>query len=140
MLTIISSFIGFLSSVIPDIFKQVQDKRDKKHEVEILKLQIENSRAGNAERLAEIEINAGVEEAKIIHQNFKSGINWVDALNSSVRPVIAYSFFLLYAFVKFYQIESGLNWQIWQEEDQAIFAGIISFYFGSRAMQKIRGK
>jgi hypothetical protein len=30
-------------------------------------------------------------------------------------------------------------WVLWQAEDQAIFAGIISFYFGQRAMSKLRG-
>lgn len=30
----------------------------------------------------------------------------------------------------------SMPWLIWTEEDQAIFAGIISFYFGSRALKK----
>jgi hypothetical protein len=66
------------------------------------------------------------------------GIRWVDALNGTVRPVIAYSFFILYALVKGMQFSAGLPWLLWTEEDQAIFAGIISFYFGQRAMSKLR--
>ncbi|MDX1949944.1 MAG: hypothetical protein SFT90_05535 [Rickettsiales bacterium] len=140
MLTILSSFIGFISSVIPDLLKQIQDRRDKKHEVEILKLQMENARAGHKEKLDVIEVNSGLEEAKIIYQNQNSGVRFIDGLNASVRPIIAYGFFILYCMVKYFQVQGGLVWQIWQEEDQAIFAGIISFYFGSRAMQKLRNR
>lgn len=52
--------------------------------------------------------------------------------------IIAYSFFLLYTVVKVMQFSAGLPWLLWTEEDQAIFAGIISFYFGQRAMSKLR--
>jgi len=70
----------------------------------------------------------------------------VDALNGTVRPVLAYSFFLLYGAVKYAQITMLLDSinlleafpLIWQDEDQTIFAGIISFYFGARAMSKLR--
>jgi len=61
------------------------------------------------------------------------------ALNGTVRPVIAYSFFALYASVKAIQFSANLPWLLWTAEDQAIFAGIISFYFGQRAMSKLRG-
>lgn len=55
-------------------------------------------------------------------------------------------FFLLYTSVKWVQISMLLDTTtlqqaillIWQMEDQAIFAGIISFYFGQRAMSKVR--
>jgi len=71
----------------------------------------------------------------------------VDALNGTVRPVIAYSFFMLYAAVKLlsYAAIAGSNAvpfvvihdTLWTEDDAAIFAGIISFYFGQRAMKKL---
>jgi len=38
-------------------------------------------------------------------------------------------------------LASPLPWHmemLWSLEDQAIFAGIISFYFGQRAMSKVR--
>ncbi len=54
------------------------------------------------------------------------------------RPVIAYSFFILYALVKVMQFSADMPWLLWTAEDQAIFAGIISFYFGQRAMAKLR--
>jgi hypothetical protein len=71
----------------------------------------------------------------------------VDALNGTVRPVLAYAFFLLYFTVKCMQFalidwgQPPLPWQVqalWGAEDQAIFAGIIAFYYGQRAMGKAR--
>jgi len=40
--------------------------------------------------------------------------------------------------VKVMQFSADLPWLLWTAEDQAIFAGIISFYFGQRAMSKLR--
>ena len=34
--------------------------------------------------------------------------------------------------------ELDTPWLLWSDEDKAIFAGIISFYFGQRAMSKVR--
>ena len=36
------------------------------------------------------------------------------------------------------QFSADLPWLLWTTEDHAIFAGIISFYFGQRAMSKLR--
>lgn len=68
------------------------------------------------------------------------------AVGSGVK-VIAYSFFILYALVKLlaYQAVANSNLvpfvvlhdTLWSEDDAAIFAGIISFYFGQRAMRKL---
>ncbi|MCF8462393.1 MAG: hypothetical protein K9G11_00605 [Rickettsiaceae bacterium] len=59
--------------------------------------------------------------------------------------MLAYSFFFLYAFIKFKQyqalqsaMELEYNLQmLWNLEDQAIFTSIISFYFGQRTFRKI---
>ncbi len=136
MVTLLGSLLGFISSLIPDLFKQFQDKRDKNYELEVLKFQIENAKNGFKERLEEINTIADITESSVIYKTYNVGIAWVDGLNGSVRPVIAYCFFFLYACVKFLQYDQGLD--IWTDEDQAIFAGIISFYFGSRAMSKVR--
>lgn len=80
-------------------------------------------------------------------------IYWVDALSGSVRPVLTYLFFATYVVVKAAQfnllLEPALPWQaplapaqalvsLWGEEDEAIFAAIISFWFGQRALMKAR--
>ncbi|MBN8828626.1 MAG: hypothetical protein J0H68_07960 [Sphingobacteriia bacterium] len=62
--------------------------------------------------------------------------------------MLAYSFFLLYVYVKYLQASFILNSApvfkyieiLWTVEDQAIFAGIISFYFGQRTISKFKNR
>lgn len=146
MITAISGLLGFVASAFPDLLKLFRDAQDRKHELVIMQLQMQQQAQGHAERLEEIGAQADIGEAKAIYKTYTTGIRWVDALNGTVRPVIAYAFFLLYASVKAMQFSAMpegalLPWQIqalWSVEDQAIFAGIISFYYGQRAMSKFR--
>lgn len=138
MITLLGSLLGFLSAAFPDFLKLFRDAQDRKHELKILELQMQQQAQGHSNRLEEIQVNADITESQALYRTYNTGIRWVDALNGTVRPVIAYSFFLLYAVVKVMQFSAGLPWLLWTEEDQAIFAGIISFYFGQRAMSKLR--
>ncbi len=138
MITVISAMIGFFSSMLPELLSFLRDRADRAHELHILKLQLEQQRQGHAARLEDIRVQGDIAQSRALYRTWYSGVPWVNALNGTVRPMIAYAFFLLYASVKLLQVESGLPWLIWTEEDQAIFAGIISFYYGQRAFRKAR--
>lgn len=145
MVTLFATIIGFLSSLVPDGMKMLRDAQDRKHELTILKMQMEMKSQERSERLEEIQVNADIAESAALYKTYKVGVKWVDALNGTVRPVLAYAFFALYATVKFMQWsmlpDNPLPWHVetlWNEEDRAIFAGIIAFYFGSRAMKHVR--
>lgn len=148
MITLLAAIAGFIGSICPEIIKIIKDKNDKKHELEILDRQLELQKSGFSHRLQEIESNYAMSEARAIYKTYKSGIHWVDALNGTVRPILAYAFFLLYSFVKILQytmMGSNLPTYIyleilWNMDDQAIFVAIISFYFGQRALYKIKRK
>lgn len=145
MITLFASLVGFLSSLIPDGIKLIRDHQDRKHELTILQMQMKMKEADRSERLEEIRANADIAESAALYKTYKSGVEWVDALNGTVRPVLAYAFFALYAAVKFLQWQmlpdTALPWHVnalWNDEDRAIFAGIIAFYFGSRGMKAVR--
>lgn len=138
MITLLGSLLGFFSAAFPDLLKLFRDAQDRKHELKILEMQMEQQRQGHSQRLEEIGIQADISESQALYKTYNTGIRWVDALNGTVRPVIAYSFFLLYTSVKIMNFSADMPWLLWSEEDQAIFAGIISFYFGQRAMAKLR--
>jgi hypothetical protein len=144
MITLLSAMLGFFSSAFPDILKLFRDHRDQKHELQILQMQLQQQAQGHSERLEAINAEADIAESTALYRTWKSEIAWVDALNGTMRPVLAYAFFLLYAIAKLLQfslIDATIPASIyilWQEEDRAIFAGIISFYFGQRAMGKLR--
>ena len=145
MITLLGSLIGFLGAAFPDILKLYRDKADREHELRILALQIEQQKQGAAQRLEEIRTSADISESVALYKTYQTGVRWVDALNGTVRPLLAYAFFVLYATAKllqFYVIAPNdvtMIGMLWQGEDQAIFSGIISFYFGQRAMSKLRG-
>ena len=152
MLTLLGSLLGFISSTFPDLLKFWQDKQDRKHELQILDRQMEQMRLGHNQRLDEIAINADVSQSLALykHDSQPSGVTWVDGLRASVRPMITYGFFILFAWVKLSAVillmnQDGLNInealiQIWDGETQALFAGILSFWFGSRSLAKRRSQ
>lgn len=145
-MTLLATLVGFISSAFPDLLKIWRDAADRKHELTILRMQMEQQAQGHMQRLEEINTQADISETRALYRTYSTGIRWVDALNGTVRPVLAYTFFLLYFVIKCMQfsvvdLSDPLPWHmatLWSVEDQAIFAGIISFYFGQRAMSKVR--
>jgi hypothetical protein len=133
MITILASLLGFISSMFPSFVKLWQDKEDKKHELSILELQIEADKQKFRSKLEAINAYHDIESSKALYKTYHTGVSWVDAFNGTVRPAIAYGFFLLYGGVK---VLTGLTWG---EEDQAVFASVIAFYFGQRNMYKANG-
>jgi len=152
MLTLLGSLLGFISSAFPDLLRLWQDHQDRKHELAILDRQMEQMRMGHAQRLEEIAVEADIAESQALyrHDSRPSGVKWVDGLRASVRPVITYAFFLLFTTVKTAALyvlvnEQGLSIiqalpKIWDPETQTLFAAVMSFWFGQRALAKARGK
>lgn len=140
MITLLGALLGFLGSAFPELLKLWQDKRDKEHEVTLLRIQMEQAAQSQMYKMEEVGVFADISEAKAIYKTYNTGIRWVDALNGTVRPVLAYAFFLLYASVKIIALANDMAWQVWTKEDAAIFAGIVSFYFGSRSIGKAMGR
>lgn len=146
MVSLLGALLGFVSSAFPDLLKIFRDSADRKHELSILQMQLEQQRQEHTNRIEEINVRADIAESQALYKTYNSGVQWVDALNGTVRPVLAYAFFVLYASVKWAQLAalSGSTTfieslpMLWHVEDQAIFAGIISFYFGQHAMSKLR--
>lgn len=146
MITLLASIAGFITSIIPELIKFFKDKSDKKHELEIFDRQIKYNLESRERILDEISLNREISNQNILYSTYNTGINWVDALNGTVRPILAYSFFIMYFWVKFIQYRYLANHDYLYEymhilldvDDQAIFAGIISFYFGQRGFKKYR--
>ena len=144
MVTMIGAVLGFFGSMIPEIVGLFRERADRQHELDILQLQLRQQEIGHHERLEEIRVAHDAAQMEALYATYRTHIAWVDALNGTVRPVMAYAFFLLYAAVKAAQCWMAaregevLPWLLWGEEDQAIFAAIVSFYFGQRAFGKAR--
>jgi hypothetical protein len=139
MLTLLGSLVGFFGSMLPDILKMFRDKSDKKHELAVLKLQMEREEKGFIAKQEAITAEAFSNRVIAETKRDERASPWIIDLNASVRPVISYAMFFLYAGVKVAIIYGGYSGEIWGEEDSATFAGIMSFYFGQRSMSKLNG-
>jgi len=91
-----------------------------------------------------------VAESKALyaHASQPKGIKWMEALRTSVRPIFTYAFFILFATVKtaalFKLLDQGVGITdgliaVWDAETRALFAAVMSFWFGQRAVAKYRG-
>lgn len=141
MIAILGSLLGFFSSSLPNIFKYFQDKSDKAHELQMMQLQMQFASQQLNQQLQAIEMQGQIAQTEGLYKTYNTGINWVDALNGTVRPVLSYAFFLLYAGIKYMQFDaledSMANLAahtdvLWTQNDSVVFSSIVSFYFGSR--------
>ena len=143
MITLLASIVGFITSIIPEFIKLRNDSHDKAHALKIIDKQIEYSRISKEHMLDAVFIRSDLQESILLskHTVHKIGISWIDGLNGTVRPLITYCFFGMYVYFKVLQYKHldyiGIVWSV---DDQAIFASIISFYFGQRTFSKLSGR
>ncbi len=146
MLTLLGSLLGFGSSFLPKVLDFWQDKSDKAHELEMLKAQAEI-------QLDQTAIEANIREVEAIHKEHASTTRKASQffinLSSSVRPVVTYLFviewcIITYAIAFLLLKQEGITIEALQsildDDFMAIFASIISFWFGDRAIRRREGK
>ena len=145
---LLGSLLGFLYSSVPELLTLYKDSKDKKHELSVLEKQIEFEKISVNKNNQEIIKNCCFDKFNANVSSVKSGcgLNFIDILRGSVRPIITYMFFILFAFIKVlsvvqayhvgYTALESIN-KAWDGDSQALFAAIISFWFGSRAISKL---
>ncbi len=150
MITLIGSLIGFAGSALPKVFDMVDDWQNRKHELAMMDRQIEAAKLAHTQKIEALNIEADISESKSLYKHDQSmkSTGFMGGLRASVRPVLTYLFFTLFALIKgtaLYGLiyTNGVDWELavmtlWDEETQGIFAAIISFWFGSRALQRSR--
>ena len=151
MLTILGGLLGLFTSAFPAIIGYFKQKQDNAHELAMMDKQIEAQKVTSENQLKAVDVQGGWDEIKalITAQAQPSGVKWIDAISQSVRPVITYLFFDMYCavkvacFVTIMHAGQDVAWTealklIWTEEDGALFAAIMAYWFGSRAMAKHR--
>jgi hypothetical protein len=145
---------------VPKILDIFQDKADKKHELELARMQTEREMqmmaAGYAAqakveeiRTEQVQINADMQTHMALLQHdtesAKGASQWVINARAMVRPGITYGMFCLLLFVDifgfYYAWKSNVAFDValnllWDDDSQQIFASIIAFYFGGQAFKK----
>ena len=154
--TLLGGLLGGAFRLAPEILKWLDRKGERGHELAMQDKAIEFEKLRGAQRMAEIgaaadaawntgAINA-LKEA-VAAQGHQSGVRWADALSASVRPVITYWFMGLYCATKTAAfaaaLTAGAGWgeatlHAWTEADQALWAGVLNFWFLGRVFDRVR--
>lgn len=147
---LLGSLLGFGGSVVPAITDHFKSKQEHKFQIAKMEKAAELKAKGFEFELDMFEKQADAKESeRLIGHDIaiSKGRGFVSALQRSVRPVLTYSFFALFAAIEISllteALEQGLSIHdsleiLWDDDVQAIFAAIISFWFGSRAIDKTR--
>ena len=150
MLSLLGTLLGFSTSIVPEILGYFKQRQANAQELSMLEAKAKYATTLSELKVQELDIEAEIAETKGLYthdQSLDSGA-FVNALRGSVRPVLTYLFFIMFATVKGTLLYTavttdGVNFEtavlmIWDGETQAIFSAIIAFWFGNRAMSKAR--
>lgn len=136
---------GTIGAIVGPLFKFLQQRQDNKHELDVMALQIEASKAGAQQRLEEIVTVTDGELAKKAYEFAKpdsTSWKWARALNEIVRPTVTFWFFGTYAMGKIILFWHSLfmegnrlvvAWdQVWNVSDYQMLSAILFFWFTDR--------
>jgi hypothetical protein len=162
MLSILSAVLGFATSGLPSVLDFFKQKGDQKHEQSMARLDMERALAlaekgyASQERIEEfrtdqVEMETYAQERIALYNHDKKlsegASPWVINLRASVRPIITYIFVFIVLFIDIvgliWAIKSGVDFVtaigiIFSDDEMAIFASIIGFWFGSRHWDRHR--
>ena len=148
MFAIIGSLLGFGTSFAPKILETINKKQEQKHELDKMRASAEiKMQMQDAEFDFQKDMAAHEEHKRLIEHDIaiSKETGFFAGLKKGVRPIITYCFFGFFLFYKTVlvmeamrsgQDMAAISDVIWDEQSQAIFAAIISFWFGSRAIEK----
>jgi len=160
MITLLTTVVSFLAGGLPKLLAFFQDRGDKRHELELAKLQFEReltlAKEGFAAqtrieeiRTDQIALQTAVQERQALYLHDSSigegASQWVVNARAMVRPAITYGLFALFVFIEmagmFYAFHTGVAFieainQLWDYETQLIWASVVAFWFGTQSFGK----
>ena len=146
MITLLGSLLGFGTSFLPEVLNYFKAGQEHKHNLERMSLEMDMMAKRNELKLYIIDKQAEIKETEGLykHDSMDAG-GFINALRGSVRPVITYVFFGLFVAIKVTALISLMDAGndlgrslslIWDDATSGLFAAIISFWFGGRAVSK----
>lgn len=155
--TLIGTLFGGLFRMAPEVLKWMDRKDERKHELSMFDKQMEADRLklDASQKLAQTQADATIGAAEIQAmieatkaQAVQTGIRWIDALSSMMRPVITFWWVIvLYTaalVAQFVQMQTegvatvDTILRLWGPDERAIVASIIAFWFVDRSLRKQR--
>jgi hypothetical protein len=166
MLSLISTLGGLLVSGLPKLLEFFQDRADKAHETNLMRLQMERELALAAQGFAAqahmeeirteqvmMETTAEMTKAALKHDEkvLDKAHKWVASYVGTVRPTVTYIFVLelvgINIWLCFYlwnnpqlinSIDDVMRYAdvLFSSDEMAMLGGIIGYWFGSRGWSK----
>jgi hypothetical protein len=152
--TLLGGLLGGAFRLTPEILKWIDRKGERSHELAITDKNLELEKLRSSATISEVTTKAEASQrteaintlnSAVTSQGTITGVKWADALSSSVRPIITYWFMALYCAAKtavlLASTQSGTDWisaihQSWTDSDQALWAGVLNFWFLGRVFDK----
>lgn len=152
--TLIGSMLGGAFRFAPELLKFFDKKNDRKHELEMFDKQLEADRTRSSLHIQEVQEEGKVEidmkwldtyREAIKAQGQLTGNPIIDGANQLVRPIVTYVLLMMYTGMKV-----SMLWSLWATlgtdalaaiytvDDQALFSGILAFWFVDRSIVKGR--
>ena len=150
MFALLGSVLGFGTSFAPKILETINKGREQKHELAKMKMSADIKMQMQDAEFDHLQDMAHHEEHKRLIEHdiaISKETGFFAGLKKGVRPIITYCFFGFFLFYKIVLVmeamRSGQDMAvisdvIWDPQSQSIFAAIISFWFGSRAVEKLK--
>jgi len=166
MLSLISTIMGLLVSGLPKLLEFFQDRADKAHEMNLMRLQSERELALAAQgfaaqaRMEEIrteqvmmETTAEMTKAALKHDEkvLDRAHKWVASYVGTVRPTVTYIFVLELVGINVWlcyflwsnpqlinSIDDVIRYAdiVFSSDEMAMLGGIVGYWFGSRGWSK----
>lgn len=158
MLELLSLLGGGLLRLAPEVLKWIDRKDERAHERAMFdkNLEADKLRGEQAQKLAETHVagQLSIEDVRAMAagvqaQAASSGIPWVDAINSLMRPALTF-----YWCIVLYTVALGCQYlallaggkppveavlSLWGAPERAIVMSMISFWFVDRALRNGAG-
>ena len=150
MISLLGTLMGFGTSIVPEILGYFKQKQANEQQLKMLEAKAKYADQISKLKIEELDAEAEIAETKGLYEHDRSidAGGFINSLRGSVRPVITYMFFLMFASVKGTMIyamisNQNIDWTMavdtaWDDETAAIFSAIVAFWFGNRAMSKAR--
>lgn len=152
--TLIGSLLGGVFRLAPEVIKWSDRKNERTHELAMFDKQLELDKLRSQSEIDQLNAQSaasmGLAEVQAMTEAIKAqatmtGNAFVDGLNSLVRPLITYWWvivlytgFLVAKFALAVQMGDGYiqaAMTVWGQDEKAIVASIISFWFVDRSLR-----
>ncbi len=152
--TILGGALGGVLRLAPEVLKYFDSKDERKHELrlgeqnlKLTELQQKGQIAVADRQLEGSQFTAAMAalQASIESQAKPTGVKFIDGLAASVRPVITYWVFFLYAAVKTALLSMAIEANAsleqalaasWTAADDAMLSAILTFWFVGRVWER----